>query len=1400
MRLAETDYTFTEGGTNHEIEVVATATLTEMPAPSLDIDGGSILKFSITLQRETAAPTVDYVHFSNNRFIDTEEECEVETVAGDDVQVCRTKVPVTVIDDTAAEKDETFEVVLARTSGSSARIHAQGSDGVISDGTAEYTVKIIDNDFGATGVAVTSTPLLTASGSTSADTYGVGETIEFSVSFTRPVTVTGTPTFSFDLAGTTKTASYQEGSGTGELVFAYLVVPGDTDRDGIAWAADALALAGGTIVETGGTEVAVLTVDDQAMLSEHKVDESRVAPGIEIAPTGADNTVRIGSDTAYAFEAEDFGFADTNPADTLASVRIESLPSAGELELNGTAVSLNSVVTGTQIDGDMFTFTPAPGAIGDAYASFMFKVNDGTDFSADANTMTINVIDLSCGMPGFGGRRGHWSAEVTVGGYEDRGNVLYYGFDEGFTIGGLAPKVFSIGSNSYTINSVFVETDVNNEGVLLLSLTSSNLTSAEAAALKLHVCDSAGFDFAGPEVTHTDSNHVYGWAAAALDWSPPVATRTLYLSLPANNPATGEPTITGTAQAGQVLTADASPIGDDDGLPSVFDYQWSRVDADGTSNETEITGETAAIYTLATADVGKKIKVKVSFTDDLSSVEERTSAATATVTADTTPVSGGLVSNLNQVASDNKLYFGSGSTNYSFAQGFTTGANPGGYTLTSIEVAFSAGVSAAAIGNVTASVWTADGSGNPATDLFTLNKPASFDRPTTTTSGGNNEFHTLSGNYSVFTAPANTTLNASTQYLVVVSGGLNHLYSTASDAETGAAGWLIANAARRKQTTAGSWAAQSAGHAMSIRVNGTTGGGTTNTAPTAADNTVTTGVGAAYTFTADDFGFDDADTGDALASVKIVTLPSPGTLALDGAAVSVNDVVTKAQIDGNMLTFTPVAGASGAPYASFTFKVNDGMADSDSATMTIDVAVFPAITIEADREKATGLVDWVEYTLTRGGDPAQALTVTVMFEGPAGNDWNLEGSSRSSQAITFNAGDATAQTKLLMGAGFFGIGFAADSSTSGTLTAGLGATVGYDTNDTETVDIVLNAGPAWVVSLAETDYTFTEGGTNQEIEVVATAISTEMPAPSLDNGGNSVLQMTILTRSGTAISGVDFDSISDVHYIDIGGCGVETVAGNDVQVCRTKVPLTVIDDTAAEKNETFELDLSRSVLSLTRIHFKGSDGVISEGPAEYTVTIIDDDFGATGVAVTSTPLLMASGSTSADTYGAGETIEFSVSFTRPVTVIGTPTFSFDLDGTTKTASYQEGTGTGELVFAYRVVPGDTDSDGIAWAADALALAGGTIVETGGTAAAALTVDDQAMLSEHKVDGSRMAPGANNAPTAADNTVTIGSDTVYTFEAEDFGFADTDVGATLASVRIESVPGAGERRSTARRCR
>ena len=96
---------------------------------------------------------------------------------------------------------------------------------------------------------------------------------------------------------------------------------------------------------------------------------------------------------------------------------------------------------------------------------------------------------------------------------------------------------------------------------------------------------------------------------------------------PPNTPATGLPSITGTAQVGETLTADATGISDGDGLDNAtFTYQWLADDA-------EINGATASTYTLADADAGKAIKVKVTFTDAADNDEELTSAATGAVAA-----------------------------------------------------------------------------------------------------------------------------------------------------------------------------------------------------------------------------------------------------------------------------------------------------------------------------------------------------------------------------------------------------------------------------------------------------------------------------------------------------------------------------------------------------------------------------------------------------------------------------------------------------------------------------------------------------------------------------------------------------------------------------------------------
>ena len=99
----------------------------------------------------------------------------------------------------------------------------------------------------------------------------------------------------------------------------------------------------------------------------------------------------------------------------------------------------------------------------------------------------------------------------------------------------------------------------------------------------------------------------------------------------ANTPATGSPVITGTAQVGQSLYASLGSVADADGpIIIVASYQWIRVDG---ATETDITGATITPYTPVADDVGKQLKVRASFTDDLGNPESRTSPATLAVQA-----------------------------------------------------------------------------------------------------------------------------------------------------------------------------------------------------------------------------------------------------------------------------------------------------------------------------------------------------------------------------------------------------------------------------------------------------------------------------------------------------------------------------------------------------------------------------------------------------------------------------------------------------------------------------------------------------------------------------------------------------------------------------------------------
>ena len=153
--------------------------------------------------------------------------------------------------------------------------------------------------------------------------------------------------------------------------------------------------------------------------------------------------------------------------------------------------------------------------------------------------------------------------------------------------------------------------------------TLADTDEGKAISVRVTFTDNAGND---ESLTSAATDAV----AAAADPHAPQETQA------ANSPATGAPTISGTAQVGETLTTDTSAIADADGLTNVtFSYQWMADDL----NIQDATGSTR---TLTDSDQGKAIKVKTSFTDDSNNAETLTSQATTAIAPrPKTPAAGG---------------------------------------------------------------------------------------------------------------------------------------------------------------------------------------------------------------------------------------------------------------------------------------------------------------------------------------------------------------------------------------------------------------------------------------------------------------------------------------------------------------------------------------------------------------------------------------------------------------------------------------------------------------------------------------------------------------------------------------------------------------------------------------
>ena len=479
----------------------------------------------------------------------------------------------------------------------------------------------------ANGVQVTSTP-------TTGDTYGLGETIEITVTFDTAVTVDtsgGTPRIRFILNGgpnpVVAWAEYSSGSGGTALEFTYTVQAGDKDDDGIWLPANFLQLQSGTISDTAyPTVAATLTYARPGTQSGHKVNapsSDATLSGLAVHDGTTDHTIDLAT-TPYTLNV---GSAVTTV--TLTATPAHSGASVSAVTLGGTAIADTVFTDGITV----------PSLVEGANVIVVTVTAQDT---TTTQTYTVTVTRAAAEAAVV------WSTTMTVGettglgrGYRSSGEVRPGGSldTDSFTI--------TTGGVPYTVLRLEVS---DHQGGVEFKLNSGLSSYAdytlEFAGETLPLVSAANIANNQERFTFNDT-----WLAAnapslslanfettlAVDKEVPVCLRTATQVCPGggttvtNTAATGTPEISGVPQVGQVLTATAGTIADTDGLPSTFpdDYsvQWLRVDADGTSNEEDIAGEIAETYTLTDDDVGKKVKVKVSFTDDLDSTEMRTSAA-----------------------------------------------------------------------------------------------------------------------------------------------------------------------------------------------------------------------------------------------------------------------------------------------------------------------------------------------------------------------------------------------------------------------------------------------------------------------------------------------------------------------------------------------------------------------------------------------------------------------------------------------------------------------------------------------------------------------------------------------------------------------------------------------------
>ena len=1174
--------------------------------------------------------------------------------------------------------------------------------------------------------------------------YKTGSTFTFTVTVSESVVVTNTPQLPLDIGGVTRQATYQPGLSTTTLLrFQYTVQSGDLDpTDGISLGASLDLNTTGTIKDGAGNNL-VLTLPIVPSTAAVLVDG--VVPTVtNVTSSTADGTYKIGDQVNVQVV-----FSEVIYVNTINQIQLQ-------LE-TGTLDYYIAAVSGSGTNTLNFTYT----------------VQAGTE-SADLDYKATNSLDIS--LSGTARDAAGNDAVLTL---PAPGAANSLGANKAIVIDGVAPVITSVSSvkvdGSYGLGESIAITVTFDEAV---TVTGTPQLELETGAVDRKVDYSSGtgtntLTFAytvqmGDESTDLDykaTNALTLNGGTIKDAAGNNATLTLAAPGAANSLGNNKalvieafPTVTlsvgstsiAEAAGTSSITATLSAISSQD-VTVTLAYSGTAtngIDYNVTAS-TSITvpagslSANATVGIIATQDANPETNetIIIDITGVTKGTENGTQQQTITITDDDTPnvsftstTSSGLesVSSANITVDLNIASALTVTVNYAVTGTATSGTD---YTLANGTLTFNPADVQETI-SIASIVDDAIFESNE-TVIITLSNPSNANL-------GTNTVHT----YTI------TDNDAAAVTIADVSG-----------AENGGAITLTATLDNAVQ----------GGFTVDVS--------TTDGTATTADGDYTAIAGQTLTFAGtagETQTFTITPTADTKLETNETVTISQGNLAAtslsvnitDGATVTINNddnaAVTIADVSGseNGGAITLTATLDNAVQGGFTVDVNttDGtaLAASDYTAIAGQTLTFTGTAGETQTFTVTPTNDAVEEStesLTVSMNNLAGTTLGVAITDNATITLTDDDDNTAPTGFTITISDAliaaseTATTKFTFAGAEVGAtyNYTVSSNNGGTNVTGTG------TIATATDQITINNLSGLNDGTLTLSVTLTDGSSNTSTAQTATTvlksvITTPVLTPS-DNAIDILPSANLTMAFGEDIfkgtGNITIKKKSDgstIETIDVTSSAV-TISSGTVTID----PVNLILPPATE----FYVNIDAGALT----DIAGNSYAINNN-TDWSFTIIASSV-VTSVAVPANA-----------TYKIGDQLDFTASFTLPITITGTPSIPVTIGASTKTASLKAAVNNSNTaIFSYTIAEGDLDTDGIALGT-AISLNGGTIKDQFGTDAQ-LALNNIAATTSINVDGVRPVPTL----TTSAATLVNGSFTV------EFTYSEAVTNFTLADITV-----------------